>query len=164
MQRVEELRPRDAAREERSDQPAAGGARLGAGAEGARQMVRSGVVKVTRTCSRAGARVAVREAFDSAARAWSEIERCAEETLSIRSRQEAASEASAGVGASPINTAAHAAAIAPRIRPSVRPEQRLSSERAVRRLLLFEDELARVVRDPVDAYLVVQVRSGRAAR
>jgi len=46
----------------------------------------------------------------------SEIERGAQATLSTRSRQEAASEASAGVGASPIKTAAHAAAIAPRIR------------------------------------------------
>src|SRR5947207_9944198 len=115
-----------------SDQAAAGGARLGAGAEGARQVVRSGVVKVTRTSSRAGARVAVREAFGSAPRSWSEIERCAEATLSTRSRQAKESEASAGVGASPINAAAHAAAIAPRIRSSVRPEPRLSSEQVGR--------------------------------
>ena len=79
-------------------------------------MMRSGVVKVTRTSSVAGARVAVREAFGSAARAWSEIERCAEATLSIRFRQAFAREASAGVGATPIKTAAHAAAIAPSIR------------------------------------------------
>jgi len=91
-------------------------------------MVRSGVVKVTRTSSRAGARVAVREAFGSAARARREIERCAEATLSIRSLQAEDSEARTGVGASPINTAAHAAAKVPRIRSSVRPEQRLSSE------------------------------------
>jgi hypothetical protein len=115
-----------------SDQAAAGGARLGAGADGARKIVRSGDTGTTRTSSRAGARVAVREAFGSAARPArmaSEIERCAHATLSMRSRQEAASEASAGVGASPIKTAAHAAAIAPRIRSSVRPEPRLSSER-----------------------------------
>ncbi|MFL5388084.1 MAG: hypothetical protein ACJ79C_05100, partial [Myxococcales bacterium] len=101
----------------KSDQ-AAGGARLGAGADGARQTVRSGEAKTTRPNSRAGARVAVREASGSTARPAripSEIERCAEATLSMRSRQEAASEASAGVGASPIKTAAHAAAIAPRI-------------------------------------------------
>ena len=96
-------------------------------------MVRSGVVKVTRTSSRAGARVAVREAFGSAPRSWSEIERCAEATLSTRSRQAKESEASAGVGASPINAAAHAAAIAPRIilpdLQSVSAEALLSSER-----------------------------------
>jgi hypothetical protein len=112
MQRVER---RTAKRRDARDQAAAGGARLGAGAEGARQMTRSGVVKVTRTSSRAGGRVAVREAFGSAARAWSGIERCAEATLSIRSLQAEASEASAGMGASPIRTAANPAAIAPRI-------------------------------------------------
>src|SRR5204863_7284920 len=116
-----------------SDQAAAGGARLGAGAEGARQMVRSGVVKVTRTSSRAGARVAVREAFGSAARPArmpSEIERCALATLSMRSRQAEASEASTGVGAPPINTAAHAAARVPRTRTTPRPATRSSSEKA----------------------------------
>src|SRR4051812_36235589 len=107
MQRVEE---RDCGTL-RTDQAAAGGARLGAGAEGARQMVRSVVVKVTRTSSRAGACVAVREAFGSAACLApipSEIERCARATLSMRSLQAEESEASTGVGASPINTAAHA--------------------------------------------------------
>src|SRR5256885_14380414 len=130
MQRVGE--PYRGTLRQESDQAAAGGARLGAGAEGARQRVRSGVVKVTRTSSRAGARVAVREAFGSAARPAlmaSEIERCARATLSIRSRQAEDSEASTGVGASPINAAAHAAAKVTRIRSSVRPEQRLSSER-----------------------------------
>ena len=130
MQRVK--RRTAGRRNAKTYQAAEGGARLGAGAEGARQMTRSGVVKVTRTSSRAGARVAVREAFGSAARAQSGIERCAEATRSTRSRQAKESEASAGVGASPINAAAHAAAIAPRIRSSVRPEQRLSSEQVGR--------------------------------
>src|SRR5947209_9609611 len=128
MQRVEE-RDRGTLR---ADQAAAGGARLGAGAEGARQMVRSGVVKVWRTSSRAGARVAVQEASGSAARARSDTERCAEATLSMRSLQAEESEASTGVGASPIKTAAHGAAIVPRIRSSVRPEPRLASERHTR--------------------------------
>ena len=133
MQRVE--RRTAGRRKAKTYQAAAGGARLGAGAEGERQMTRSGVVKVTRTSSGAGARVAVREAFGSAARAFCGIERCAEATLSTRSRQAVASEASAGVGASPIKIAAHAAAMVPRIRSSVRPEQRLSSEQQAREAL-----------------------------